>query len=166
MDLHPATVHFPIALLVASFVFDLVGIVAKDESFRRAGLYCLLLAAMGAGAAYWTGVLAEPRAAQIPHIEDALSRHEQAGILTLVFTGGLVIGRLLLEGRPLLRRVGNLVYLLAALVAVVNVLRTGYLGAELVQRYGAGVEPVLRRLESPPPPPAPLPPPPPATPAR
>ncbi len=161
MDLHPATVHFPIALLVASFLFDLVGFVAKDETFRRAGLYCLLLAAMGAGASYWTGVLAEPRAAQIPHIEDTLARHEQAGILTLVFIGALVIGRLILEGRPLLRRVGNLLYLLAALVAVVNVLRTGYLGSELVQRFGAGVEPVMRRLHktpAPPPSPPPLPP--------
>jgi uncharacterized membrane protein len=106
-------------------------------------------------------VLAEPRAARIPHIEDALARHEQAGILTLVFIGALVIGRLILEGRPLLRRVGNLLYLLVALVAVVNVLRTGYVGAELVQRFGAGVEPVMRRLETPPaPPPPPLPPPP------
>ncbi|BCW98550.1 MAG: DUF2231 domain-containing protein [Armatimonadota bacterium] len=166
MDLHPATVHFPIALLVASFLFDLVGFVAKDETFRRAGLYCLLLAAMGAGASYWTGVLAEPRAAQIPHIEDALARHEQAGILTLVFIGALVIGRLILEGRPLLRRVGNLLYLLAALVAVVNVLRTGYLGSELVQRFGAGVEPVMRRLQKTPAPPPPPPPLPPSTPAQ
>ncbi len=151
---------------MASFLFDLVGFVAKDETFRRAGLYCLLLAAMGAGASYWTGVLAEPRAAQIPHIEDALARHEQAGILTLVFIGALVIGRLILEGRPLLRRVGNLLYLLAALVAVVNVLRTGYLGSELVQRFGAGVEPVMRRLQKTPAPPPPPPPLPPSTPAQ
>jgi len=56
--------------------------------------------------------------------------------------------------------------MLAALVAVVNVLRTGYLGSELVQRFGAGVEPVMRRLQQTPAPPPPPPPLPPSTPAQ
>lgn len=147
MDLHPVTVHFPIALLVASFIFDLIGVVAKDDSFRKAGLYCLLLGFIGAGAAYFTGVMSESDAAAIPNIRPTLQAHESAGILTLVFFGVLMIVRIVLEGRPLLRRVGYVVYLLLALIAVINILRTGYLGAELVQRFGAGVEPVKRRLE-------------------
>ncbi len=165
MDLHPATVHFPIALLVASFIFDLVGVVSKDDSFRRAGLYCLILGLLGTGGAYWTGVMAESEARHIPHIGDALEAHRLAGITTILFAGMMVLGRIVLEGRPLLRRVGYVVYLLVALIAVVNVLRTGYLGAELVQRFGAGVEPVVRQLEirrSQPAVPSPVPPPVPA----
>jgi len=143
-----------------------VGLGGEGGACGRAGLECVRGAAGGAGAYCGAGVLADPRAAQIPRIEDALARHGQAGILTLVFIGALVIGRLILEGRPLLRRVGNLLYRLAALVAVVNVLRTGYLGSELVQRFGAGVEPVMRRLQKTPAPPPPPPPLPPSTPAQ
>lgn len=147
MSLHPAIVHFPIALIVASFIFDLIAVVTKDDSFRKAGLYCLLLALFGAGAAYWTGVQAAEVSKHIPGITDTLEQHEMAGILTLVSIGVLLIARLLVESRPDYQRMGRVAYLLLSLAAVVNVLRTGALGGDLVQKFGAGVEPVMRRLE-------------------
>lgn len=147
MSLHPAIVHFPIALSVASFIFDLIAVVTKDDSFRKAGLYCLLMALFGAGAAYWTGVQAAEASRHIPGIADTLKQHEMAGIFTLASIGVLLIARLLVESRSQYQRMGRVVYLLLSLAAVVNVLRTGALGGDLVQKFGAGVEPVMRRLE-------------------
>ena len=157
MDIHPAIVHFPIALLVASFIFDLIGVVAKDDSFKKAGLYCLLLGLFGAGAAYWTGLEAESVVKHMPDIADALAQHKQAGIMTLVLFGVLLIGRMVLEARPRIRRSGYIVYLLVCLIAVINVLRTGYLGAELVEEHGAAVRPVMMKLGLPHPSSAPKP---------
>lgn len=157
MEFHPAIVHFPIALLVASFIFDLIGVVAKDDSFRKAGLYCLLLGLFGAGAAYWTGLEAEAAVKHMPDIADALQQHKQAGIITLVLFGVLLIGRMVLEARPRIRRAGYIVYLLVSLIAVINVLRAGYLGAKLVQDHGAAVRPVMMKLALPHPQSAPKP---------
>ena len=70
-----------------------------------------------------------------------------AGIFTLASIGVLLIARLLVESRSQYQRMGRVVYLLLSLAAVVNVLRTGALGGDLVQKFGAGVEPVMRRLE-------------------
>lgn len=110
-------------------------------------MYCLVLAVLGAGAGYWTGLQAAESARHIPEIADALQAHAGAGITTLALAGALLVIRMAVILRARSRRVGMIVYLFVALVAVVNVLRTGYLGAELVQRFGAGVEPVQRTIE-------------------
>ncbi|MCC6485267.1 MAG: DUF2231 domain-containing protein [Armatimonadetes bacterium] len=145
MSIHPVTVHFPIALLVVSFIFDLLGVVTKDESFRKAGFYCLILALFGLVASYFTGLQAQSAARSIPNIEPHIRTHMQAGVLTLVLTGVLVIGRIVVDARPAIRRAGSTVYLGFLLIAVISVLRAGYLGSELVQQFGAGVEPIMKQ---------------------
>lgn len=119
--------------------------VTKDESFRKAGLYCLILSLFGVAASYFTGLQAASAARVLPNIQPSIADHRQAGILTLVLTGLLVIGRIVVDGRPGIRRAGSTIYLGFLLIAVISVLRTGYLGAELVQRFGAGVEPVMKQ---------------------
>lgn len=146
MDLHPAVVHFPIALVVAAFIFDLIGVVAKDDSFRRAGLYCLLGALFGAIFACITGYQAETTARLVQSAAGRLADHKQAGIINLALIVLLIAGRIVLEARPAMRRRGYALYLMVALLAVINILRAGYLGEELVYLHGAGVQPVIRRM--------------------
>jgi uncharacterized membrane protein len=63
MKMHGASTHFPIALVVASMLFDLAGCLLPDNSdrtrrggFRTAGFYTLLLAALGAVGAVVSGL--------------------------------------------------------------------------------------------------------------
>jgi len=53
VKMHGGTTHFPIALVMASVVFDLAGVIVPDSAdglrragFRAAGYYTLLLAAL------------------------------------------------------------------------------------------------------------------------
>src|SRR5205814_10496238 len=55
--LHPAFVHFPIALMVFSFLTDLLGRLFKKPSLRATGAWCLvgvlLFAAITAATGYY-----------------------------------------------------------------------------------------------------------------
>ena len=58
------TTHFPIALLMASVLFDLVGLLAPENAhksrrsgFRAAGFYTLILGALGALGAVLPGLV-------------------------------------------------------------------------------------------------------------
>jgi uncharacterized membrane protein len=53
---HPLTVHFPIALLLVGFLFDVISLFfKKDKCLSKAGLYLMILGTLGAVAAYFTG---------------------------------------------------------------------------------------------------------------
>src|SRR5262245_17540464 len=64
VKMHGGTTHFPIALIMASVLFDLVGSLAPDNAdksrragFRAAGYYTLLLGALGALGAVVSGLV-------------------------------------------------------------------------------------------------------------
>jgi uncharacterized membrane protein len=44
--IHGATAHFPIAMMVVGFLFDLGAIVFKRENWRTVGFWCLMIAAI------------------------------------------------------------------------------------------------------------------------
>ena len=147
INLHPETSHFPIALLAASFLFDLLGFVAKSDSLRLSGRYCLILAAIGAVAAYFTGLHAAVDAQTIPEIGNSLAIHRSAALMTLRMAMALVVIRIVLILRYSTNRLGMIFYLFLAMVVLLSILRAGYTGTELVRRFGAGVDPVARTIE-------------------
>jgi len=54
--LHPLSVHFPIALIMVGFLFDLLYLIFKKEHcLSKAGLYLMVLGTLGAVAAFFTG---------------------------------------------------------------------------------------------------------------
>jgi uncharacterized membrane protein len=55
---HPAIVHFPIALLIAGLLLDLVGLIRKDKNLLLAGWYNLVLGAVTSLGAVASGFLA------------------------------------------------------------------------------------------------------------
>jgi uncharacterized membrane protein len=53
---HPMVVHFPIALLITGFVFDLIGVFfRKEKCLSRTGMYLMIIGTIGAVAGYLTG---------------------------------------------------------------------------------------------------------------
>lgn len=57
--LHPMLVHFPIALLLTGFVFDVFSLFfsKKEPCLSKIGFYLMILGTLGAGAAYLSGDL-------------------------------------------------------------------------------------------------------------
>src|ERR1041384_1609996 len=64
LKVHGGTTHFPIALVMASALFDLAGLVVPENaeksrraSFRAAGFYTLVLGALGSIGAVFSGLV-------------------------------------------------------------------------------------------------------------
>ncbi len=138
--LHPMIVHFPIALLIVGFAFDVVSLFVRKEIFTKAGLYLLILGAAGAVAAFISGNYAGEGVAEGGSLQQAIARHEGAAELTLWILGAAVIVRLASiwirkYERPL-RWLGVLIFLIGAL----SVARTAHFGGQLVFSHAAGVQ--------------------------
>ncbi len=141
-NLHPALVHFPIALLPMAVLFDLVSRWRWRDWLARAATVLYAAAALGAGAAFWTG---EQAADSLPVLAPAMQRlvneHSDSGLYTLWLVGLVVAARIALEfwDRDGARTAARWAVLLAAAVGVGLVFRTADLGGGLVYQHGIAV---------------------------
>jgi len=140
--IHPMVVHFPIALLITSVVFDLLATRWRRESFQEAGFYTLLAGLLGAVVAVVTGAMAEEAAEGNGIPEPVLEIHEALGYATLLFFIGLLALRLLMRW-GLIRKMPAL-YLTMGFIGVVILTMAGYVGGSLVYDFGAGVGDAMR----------------------
>ncbi len=137
--LHAMIVHFPIALVLVAFVSELAGLLLKKKFYSQASLYLLVMAALGAVAAYLSGDAAG-EGMDGGSLQQALEVHELAATFTLWLTvaaAGAKIGLVFLKKEIRWLKVVAFILLLAASGSVA---RTGYLGGQLVFKHAAGVE--------------------------
>jgi uncharacterized membrane protein len=142
--IHPMVVHFPIALLIISVLFDSMATRWRHKSFQDAGFYTLLAGLVGAAAAVITGAIAEEAAENRGIPESVLEIHEGLGYATLLFFIGLLALRLLMRWK--LMRDMPALYLTMGFVGVVILTVTGYVGGSLVFDFGAGVGDAIRGM--------------------
>jgi uncharacterized membrane protein len=135
--IHPMVVHFPIALLMASVLFDLAARRWRHGSFREAGFYTLILGVLGAILAVLTGAIEEEAAEEVGIPESVLEIHETLGYTTLALFGALLVVRL--AARLGWMRERSALYLTLGLLGVVILSATGFYGGSLVYDFGAGV---------------------------
>lgn len=144
-NLHPALVHFPIALLPAALLFDLAGFVRRRAAWwGHAATVLYVLAAAGAGAAYRAGRWAEDSLGQIPvSAQGAVAEHADLGLYTLWALGGLAAFRAAVAWRE--RRRGapgrslRGMALVAAAATLGLLIETADHGGALVYRHGLAV---------------------------
>ena len=134
LDLHPAVVHFPVALAVVGALMELVYMILQRSWVRWFGPVLLTLALAGSGVAYFSGNAVHDKAANqgVPH--DAIEKHQDSCLWAL---GAVGLATLLSWA---VRTSGRGLWLstLVAIAAAGLTVYTGYLGGELVYRYGAG----------------------------
>lgn len=137
---HPVFVHFAIALLLFGFVVDWSGSILEQRQTQAAGRLGFLAGVVALGLAMMTGWIEQ----ELPHpasvfdeqMQTTLFRHEYLGYGLFAFFLVLAIVRMRIQGRlPVL-------FLLLGLLGSAGLLFQGYLGGELVYRYGAGVRAV------------------------
>lgn len=150
---HPLLVHFPIALLTAGVVVELVAalVPAPDERrgmLRRVGGGTLLLGALLLPLTYWTGTLASDAVAS-PFVQaDVLvSEHSDWAWWTMWLFLGLAAMRL---GTAAIGKLGRGLHVVLALIGIVGLgllWQTAERGGRLVYDLGVGVRAVREAPE-------------------
>jgi len=138
--LHPMIVHFPIALLIVGFLFDIAGSITKRESFTQTAFYLIILGALGVIAAFITGDQAGSGITEEGALKQALENHEDAATLTIWIVSIAAAFRIALVLLKKFKGVLKMVSLALFLIAVLAIARTGYYGGELVYKHAAGVQ--------------------------
>ncbi len=144
---HPAIVHFPIALITLSVVADLFGYLTDSATLRAAGFWALIGAASGGALAVVAGLFDMSREQIEDEAHERVHFHMKVGLTLFAAVAGLTIWRWLLyinaQNKP------GWGYLIAALLVFGLALFQGYLGGELVFSDGVGVALTGQGAESP-----------------
>ena len=146
--LHPMLVHFPIALLITSVFFDLLGMLVEGKSFYQMGRWLLILGLLGGVVASLAGASAEDAVVSSGVPSDAVEFHEELAIITVVVFGVLLVYRWWAGAAWSAR--SKTIYLLIAAIGLGLLGATGFYGGDLVYRYGAGVVTTVKGAASPP----------------
>lgn len=155
--IHPALVHFPIALLTVAPLLVLVGLLwpAQRRGIHASALVLLVLGVAGLFLAMESGEAVERYARATPALLAGVREHELLAQKTTLVFGMLALAFAVLWGLPLLRKreltrpleLGlMLVWLLLSAGGVLALGLTGHAGGHLVHdlHTHAGPEPPLR----------------------
>ena len=143
---HPIFVHFSIALTGASFAFDLASVVLDIASLAAAGWWTLVASAVATPATIVTGLVSRMR---LPMEEGPARAYMRAHVaLGPIFFGALLV--MVFWRSELWEQTGALPWTYLAAMTGLIILMTvqGYLGGELVYRFGAEVRGRFRELPS------------------
>lgn len=133
---HMMIIHFPIGLIPVSFVFDLIGLKSNDESFAKAGYYCLTLGLFTAILSAFFGFVDYLR------IPENKTNSRRKGLihmflnLTWIFIIGIVWG-LRLNAIPS-NYIESATEVIVTAVAVLILLISNHFGGDLVIKEGIG----------------------------
>jgi uncharacterized membrane protein len=144
--LHPAFVHFPIALIAFSFVMDLLGRILKIPSLKSAGFWALIAALITGAITAITGLIDyshEP----LGDTSRYATFHMYTGIVLVVAVILLTAWRWAIRRKPNMSP--GALYLIAALIVTGVSTFQGWYGGEMVYSQGAAVAPAGKSSETP-----------------
>ena len=132
---HPMIVHFPIALITAGFLADVIFLFFKSEKcLSKTGFYLMVIGALAAVAAWSTGQLftSEPVDGEIVKI---FERHETGALVTMiVMLIGAIIRVYLVVKKKEETQLKWLVFTIY-LIGFVAVTFTGFMGGTMVYDF-------------------------------
>jgi uncharacterized membrane protein len=145
---HPQIVHFPVALILVSLLFELIGRLSDIEWWRKAAFAMLVVGVLGAWVAVQSGEAASEKAEHSGIPESTVDRHGDLAKIAFYLGLGAVVTRALAgrlgNARSAVAGLGLLLHIAAA--GAVGV--AGHRGGQLVFEHGAAVKvngvPVLK----------------------
>ena len=145
--IHPAIVHYPIALVTLSVIADLLGYISGNESLPTAGWWALIGAAIGAAFALVAGLFDMNREKIEDEAHKRVHTHMKVGFTLFAAIAALTIWRWFIYTDQNYRL--GWAYLVVALLVLGLTFFQGWLGGELVFAEGVGVAPTGQGTESP-----------------
>ncbi|GMR04931.1 MAG: hypothetical protein BMS9Abin23_0852 [Thermodesulfobacteriota bacterium] len=139
-NIHPLFVHFPIALLNAFLLAEILNYFLKRDDLRAASSYTLYLGTLGAAAAVLAGFRAASTVGHVEGVHAIMETHEHFGLTILGLSVILSIWRLKVRAR--FSQTGRLLHLFFAFVLVVIIAFGADLGGLMVYKYGVSVKAV------------------------
>src|SRR5688572_7416285 len=86
IKLHPAIVHFPIALISIAAVFAVISLFSKKNIFKELAFWNLLIGGLGAMVAVITGLMELKTLVHDDAIHSILEKHEFMGFAILILS--------------------------------------------------------------------------------
>ncbi len=128
---HPMMVHFPIALLIIGFLFDIVGVFfRKEKCLSKTGLYLMVIGTVGSIAAYLTGEYFTKELTGIAgELKEEHELYAKITMYTMIIASTLRIWLLVLKKTE---SFWKWIILLLYFVGTITVGYAGFLGGKLV----------------------------------
>ena len=132
--IHPMLIVFPLGLLATSFFFDVIRLAGGGEGFSRAAFYMIAAGVVGGllaavfGLVDWLAIPGGTRAKRVGALH---------GAGNVIVTGLFAASWAIRTGDP---GAPNGAAVVLSAIAVLLALVTGWLGGELVDRLGVGVD--------------------------
>lgn len=136
--IHPALIHFPVALLTVGLIFDLGGYIFKRESLKNAGWWCLVFGVGGILLATLSGLYVESRVGHNDAAHDVMELHKKIAIEVTVLFSMLLVWRGALRTKLPERSWATASYFAVCLLAVGLMGYGAHLGGVLVYDHGVG----------------------------
>ena len=140
LTFHPICVHFATALTIFGLVLDWAGSWRQQGQWQHAGRLSFFAGVVAMGLAVLSGwieqKLPRPASAFDAQIQDILFYHEYLGY------GLLGVFLVLAIARSRIRARLPAVFVILSVLGLAGLVVQGYLGGEMVYRYGAGVRAV------------------------
>jgi uncharacterized membrane protein len=137
---HPIVVHFAIALTLFGFAVDWLGSLRGQMYIQQIGRACFLAGVIALGLAVVSGwvehTLPRPVSVFDEQMRNVFFWHEYLGYGLFALFLVLAVVRLRIQARL------PMTFVLLGTLGLVGLVIQGYLGGELVYRYGAGVRAV------------------------
>ena len=146
IKLHPAIVHFPIAMLLLAGLFGGISLFVKREFWKDLMLKCFVIGLIFAPIAVITGIIEELHIKHDAAIHELLIKHKYNGFVILSFF--LVLKFWFWFRRKVMGNKEYLFWVICLLLGSMLVLYQGYTGGEMVFGKGAGVKPMEHVFES------------------
>jgi len=137
-NIHPLFIHFPIALLSVSLLFEVVGTIRKNQALQNAGWWTFVVGVVALAAAITTGLIAESTVAHTDEAHDLILQHRNLGIASGIFFVVLLIWRVAQKGELPVSVVFRSIYPVIFVLAVALLLTGAHLGGKLVYEFGVG----------------------------
>lgn len=139
-NLHPLFVHFPIALLSAFFIVNLVAQIFKKEQLHTVASWLLYIGAFSAIFTVLAGFNAAESVEHGENVHDIMEHHEEVGVSILSLSLGLAAWRI---KSGVLKNWLNSVFLLLSALLFGLVVQGADLGGLMVYKYGVAVHPAV-----------------------
>lgn len=143
-ELHNKIVHFPIAIFVLYFVFELIGTVFNKDYLLRAAFILLITGTLCAVLSVLTGnqamYLTLNSISKEHFLNQFIERHENYATFSLWYFTAIMFFRIYLMTKKKFVGQYQVIFVLLSFIGAVLILITAYTGGILVYDFGIGTK--------------------------